>query len=89
MDFVLDSAKCLGTAIGNLVNVLDCEATVLAGNVLMFGDKYLSVLTDAFNSCLNAGLSCPIEFSSLNDSVSLGARLVGCDLAIKSCFRKV
>lgn len=89
VDFVLDSAKCLGTAIGNLVNILDCEATVLAGNVLTFGEQYLSVLTDAFKSCLNSGLSCPIEFSSLNDSVSLGARLVGCDLAIKSCFRKV
>lgn len=86
---VLDSAKCLGTAIGNLVNVLDCETMVLAGEIQKFGQKYLSVLADTIKNSLNPGLTCSIEFSSLDDSVSLGARIVGCNLAIKSHLREV
>lgn len=86
---VLDSARCLGRTIGNLVNVLDCETTVLAGETLKFGEKYLSVLADAVGNSLNPGLACSLQFSSLDDSVSLGARIVGCDLAIKSHLREI
>ena len=38
---------------------------------------------------LKANLNCSVEFSSLDDSVSLGARIVGCNLAIKSHLREV
>ena len=89
VNLVLDSARCLGMAIANLINVLDCETTVLAGEVLKFGEQYLSLLSETVKTGLNTNLNCSIEFSSLDDSVSLGARIVGCNLAIKSHLREV
>lgn len=85
---VLDSGRCLGRAISGLINVLDCGTFVIAGKVLAFGKEYLSAIESELFSHLSHRNSCKLMYSDLTDGVSAGARIMACDLSIKSHLRK-
>ncbi len=86
---VLDAAKCLGVAIVNILDILDCQTVILSGEILKFGEEFINTLMQTVTSNLDEGRNCTIEISSLVDSVSVGARTMGCNLAISSHLRKI
>ncbi len=86
---VLDAAKCMGIAIVNILDVLDCQTVILSGEILKFGEKFITMLTNTVSENLDEGRICTLEISSLADSVSTGARIMGCNLAISSHLRKI
>lgn len=86
---VLDAARCVGRAVSGLINVLDCGTVVLSGNVLAFGEEYLSAIEKELYGHLSHSNSCKLLYSDLSDSALTGARIVACKLAVKSHLRKI
>ena len=51
--YVLDTARCLGRVLKDLVEVLDIPTIVLSGGVTKFGEKYLNVLNEEVGHSIN------------------------------------
>lgn len=83
---VFDSARSLGIVILNLLNVLDCEAIVLGGDIVNFGEEYLQIINETI-SINSHNLQC--QFSAIKNSVMQGAKIMVADLAIKSNLRTI
>lgn len=51
--YVLDTSRCLGRVLKDLVEVLDINTIVLSGGVSNFGDEYLNVLNEEVSHSIN------------------------------------
>lgn len=85
---VLDSAKCLGKTLSVLINVLNCQTIVIAGEVARFGVRYLNAINQTISDDLSVDYRVEAEFSTLENSTILGAKIKGADLAIQSNLRE-
>ena len=88
LNAVLDSAKCLGRTLSVLINVLNCQTVVIAGEVSRFGKNYLDAINQFLSCNLGADYHVRAEFSTLKNSTILGAKIKGADLAIQSNLRE-
>ena len=88
LNAVLDSAKCLGRTLSVLINVLNCQTVVIAGEVSRFGKHYLDAINQFLSCNLGADYHVRAEFSTLQNSTILGAKIKGADLAIQSNLRE-
>ncbi len=74
-DLVMDSAKTLGAALTELINVLDISTVVISGKVVLFGDEYLKIVQDTMKNSVNKP---QVLFSKLkDDGESIGAARYG------------
>lgn len=85
---VIDSANCIGEVLGTLVNILNCQTVVLAGEVTGFGNRYLNTINQKMNERLSINHNFNVQFSSLSNSTILGAMIEGVQLAINSNLRE-
>ena len=88
VDAVLDSANCLGKILSILINILNCQTIVIAGEVARFGDRYLNTINQTINNNLSIKYRVEAEFSTIENSTILGAKIQGVNLAIKSNLRE-
>jgi predicted NBD/HSP70 family sugar kinase len=55
--YILKTAKCLGQALVNVVELLDLTTIILSGDVLKFGSDYLDILNEQVkNASINAAV---------------------------------
>jgi predicted NBD/HSP70 family sugar kinase len=55
--YILKTAKCLGQALVNVVELLDLTTIILSGDVLKFGSEYLDILNEQVkNASINAAV---------------------------------
>ena len=85
-EIIMDAADVLGQVILNLVNIIDCSKTVISGNALRFGDRFLEKVRsngNAIRSCLN------VEFSSITEDIVIkGAQFLALDMVLDNFAEK-
>lgn len=83
--YVLETARCLGRVLKDLVEVLDINTIVMSGGVLSFGEDYLNVINDELSHSINGARVYP---SRLGRDVSVhGAIYKAVEALIDDIFK--
>jgi len=71
-------AEVLAFGINNLINIMDPDAVVICGDVVMLGDNFLSEIRRNLNSIALLGKKVPLFYSSLGDKAEFkgGAKYI-------------
>lgn len=83
---VNNSAKTLGQALKNIIEILDISTVVISGRAIEFGEEYLSTVQNELSTLI---YNPKVSFSSLGrDGRIKGATRIGMDHILRQCLKK-